>query len=97
MLASGADGLRLWDTDAGTLKTHVPGPVVVRLAFRPGLIAAANMDYTVRLHDAGTGAMVETLQWHRAAIWGVAWGAASTLVSADADGNVALWDIPTAR
>jgi Cu/Ag efflux protein CusF len=97
ILASGADGLRLWDTDAGTLKAHVPGPVVARLAFRPGLIAAANMDRTVRLHDPETGAMVETLQWHRAPIWGVAWGAASTLISADADGNVALWDISAAR
>jgi Cu/Ag efflux protein CusF len=97
MLASGADGLRVWNTDDGTLEAHVPGPVVVRLAFRSGLIAAADMDRTVRLHDPETGAMVEMLQWHRAPIWGVAWGAASTLVSADADGNVALWDVPAAR
>src|SRR6185295_9866905 len=59
MLASGADGLRLWDPDAGALEAHVPGPVVARLAFRPGLIAAAAMDRTVRLHDPATGTLLE--------------------------------------
>jgi WD40 repeat protein len=39
-----------------------------------------------------TAATLETLTWHRAPVWGLAW-AGSTLVSGDADGNVALWDL----
>lgn len=97
VLASGADGFRLWDTDGETVLAAVPGPIVTRLALGTDLIAAAAIDRTIRLHDRKTGAIVETLPWHSAPIWSVAWAGASTLLSADGDGYVALWDVSSAR
>jgi len=36
--------------------------------------------------------VVETLAWHEAAVWGLAW-VGPLLVSGDAQGRVALWDL----
>jgi WD40 repeat protein len=92
-LVSGSDGLRVWDVLDSRMEAHAPGAVVARIAVAPGgrLVAAAGRDHVIRLHDAATAATLETLTWHRAPVWGLAW-AGSTLVSGDAEGNVALWD-----
>ncbi|TMB04314.1 MAG: hypothetical protein E6J70_04190 [Deltaproteobacteria bacterium] len=52
----------------------------------------AGLDWTIRLHDLETGALVESLAWHRAGIYGLAW-AGPVLVSGDTQGRVALWDL----
>ena len=52
----------------------------------------AALDWTIRLHDLETGALVESLAWHRAGIYGLAW-AGPVLVSGDTQGRVALWDL----
>jgi WD40 repeat protein len=55
-------------------------------------VATVAADGRIRLHDAATGIVLDTLRWHESAIAGVAWGG-STLVSGDANGKVALWDL----
>jgi WD40 repeat protein len=93
-LLAGSDGLRVWDVLNGRMLAHAPGAVGDRLAVAPDgkLVAATSRDHAVRLHDVGTAATVATLTWHRAPVWGLAW-VGPTLVSGDADGNVALWDV----
>jgi Cu/Ag efflux protein CusF len=95
-LVSGAgDGvLRVWNA-AGTVTARVDtAPGLLRLAIAPGgrLVATAGLDRTIRLHDLASGALVEAIAWHRAAIWGLAW-AGPVLVSGDGEGRVALWDL----
>lgn len=81
---------------AGRIEAHAAGAVArIAVARGGGLVAATGHDHTIRtirLHDVATAATLETLTWHRAPVWGLTW-AGSTLVSGDADGNVALWDL----
>jgi Cu/Ag efflux protein CusF len=93
-LVSGSDGLRVWDVLNSRMEAQASEAVVARLAVAPGgrLVAATSRDHAIGLHDVATGATLETLTWHRAPVWGLAW-AGSTLLSGDADGNVALWDV----
>src|SRR5439155_673180 len=56
------------------------------------LVATVDLDRAVRVRDVDSGAVVETLGWHRAPTIALAW-AGNTLVSADFEGHVALWDV----
>jgi len=95
VVAVGDDGvLRRWD-DAGTLTYGEPaGGPLDRLAVGPDArhVATAGLDGVIRIYDAQGGAMLETLQWHRAQVLGLAW-AGATLISGDVEGHVALWDM----
>jgi len=70
------------------------GAALVSLAVAPGerLVASAGADPVVRLHDADTGVITETLAWHRGGIPAVAW-AGAMLVAGDTEGGVAVWDL----
>jgi WD40 repeat protein len=95
IVAGAGDGaVRVWDATRTVTVRAETGPGLQRLAVAPDgrLVATAGLDRTIRLHDLATGALVESIAWHRAAVWGLAW-AGSTLVSGDGEGRVALWDL----
>ena len=100
LLAAGDDGvLHLWDPATATVSREgPPGRPVVQLAVRADgrLAATADWDGAIRLYDPETLAVVEVLTWHAAPVYGLAW-AGSVLVSGDARGQVALWDLDDAR
>ena len=92
--AAGDGVLRVWDAGGAITARADAAAGLTRLAVAPGgrLAATAGVDRTIRLHDLESGALVEAIPWHRAAIWGLAW-AGPTLVSGDGEGRVALWDL----
>jgi Cu/Ag efflux protein CusF len=96
LLAANTDGLvRTWELASRAVIARGQAAVgLTRLAVAPGgrLVASAGLDHAIRLHEVATGALVETLGWHRAAVWGLAW-AGPVLVSGDGDGQLAVWDL----
>jgi len=94
LVSVGGDGVvRAWDVATGAVigRAQAPG-ALYRLAVAPGghLVASAGLDRGIRLFDGSV--VVETLAWHEAAVWGLAW-VGPLLVSGDAQGRVALWDL----
>ncbi|HXG08709.1 MAG TPA: sigma-70 family RNA polymerase sigma factor [Gemmataceae bacterium] len=62
------------------------------------LIAAANEDGTIRLHDAATGKEVRTLQGHEKSIWTMRFSTdGRRLYSSSSDGTIRGWDVATGR
>jgi Cu/Ag efflux protein CusF len=96
LLSATADGtLLVWDPAQDAPRARAPTPGAhPRLALAPGgaRVASAGTSGEVIVHDAGTAAVVERLGWHRAQVTALAW-ADRVLVSADADGHLALWDV----
>ena len=96
LVSAGPDGvLRLWDLSAAAPPTRLQvGSPILRIAVAPGgrIVASAGLDWTIRLHDLASGALVESLVWHQAGVYGLAW-AGPVLVSGDTQGRVALWDL----
>ena len=96
LLSVGGDGvLRAWDVATGAVRMRAPAAgALFRLAVAPGsrLVASAGLDHAIRIYDLDGGALVETLTWHEAAVWGLVW-LGPWLVSGDAAGRVALWDL----
>ena len=87
--------LRAWDVATGAVRMRAPAAgALFRLAVAPGsrLVASAGLDHAIRIYDLDGGALVETLTWHEAAVWGLVW-VGPWLVSGDAAGRVALWDL----
>jgi len=94
LVAAGGDGVaRMWSAATGALVTQfrVAGPSLA-LAAAPPLLAVAGRDRVLRLYDLRSGALVETLGFHRAGIYSLRW-AGATLVSGDNEGLLALWDL----
>jgi len=86
---------------AGVVCALDVGSPILRVAIAPGgrIVASAGRDWTIRLHDLASGALLESLVWHQAGVYGLAW-AGPVLVSGDTQGRVALWDLaehPRAR
>jgi Cu/Ag efflux protein CusF len=96
LVSASADGkLRVWDTGSGQLVVEYDaGTPLRRLTVAPSgkLAATAGQDDKIRVHNLDTGAVRETLAWHRGGVVGLAW-ARGVLVSGDAEGWVALWDV----
>ena len=96
LAAAGNDGvLRVWDRGSGALQFERQlGRTVRQMAVNSerGIAAAVGVDSAIQLTALTDGASVETQIWHSAQILSLAW-AGSTLISGDADGRVALWDI----
>ena len=96
LVSAGPDGVvRAWDLrdpNAAPARLDV-GSAVLRIAVAPDgrTVASAGHDWTIRLHDLATGQLIESLGWHRAGIYGLAW-AGTVLASGDTQGRVALWD-----
>jgi len=99
-------GTRLWSADGDRLVVHDGAGVretparatILRLAASQDgtRVASADAGGTIRVHDPDTGEVRETLDWHRTTLAGLAW-VGDTLVSGDARGRVALWDVGDAR
>ncbi len=97
LVTAGTDGmLRVLEPASGREVAEAPrGPSVALLALSPDgrLAATAGVDRTIRINRLSDGAAVERLDWHKATISVLAWGARSTLVSGDNDGILAVWDV----
>jgi len=101
LVTAGTDGtLRLVDTASGreTGRTDVGAPLrMLALAPDGRHAATADAERTIRVHRLPDGAVVERLDWHRATIGVLAWGAGQTIVAGDNDAALAVWDVPAAR
>jgi hypothetical protein len=96
LISTAADGvLRIWNPEEGVqIAAADVGQPLGRLAVSSDgtLVASAGGDRVIRLHDPGTGAVVEALAWHGGGLTGLAW-VGTVLVSADDEGRLALWDL----
>lgn len=97
LVASGADGvLRVWDPSTGSLVSSTSAGVpLVRLAVRAdgALAATGDRQGHIRLHRLPEGNVVETIDWHRGLVRGIAFGG-NALLAGDADRQLAVWDRP---
>jgi hypothetical protein len=97
LIAAGSGGsIQIVDVTTGSpVARHVGGSPCYRLTASPQsrLLACAGYDGSIRVYDLKTGAFLEALRWHGGSILGLAW-AGTTLVSGDANGSLALWDVP---
>jgi Cu/Ag efflux protein CusF len=98
VVTAGTDGtLRLFDPANGreTARASV-GTSLALLAVAPDgrHAVTADVERTIRVHRLPDGAVVERLDWHRATIGVLAWGAGPTIVAGDNDGTLAVWDVP---
>ena len=97
IVTAGSDGtLRLFDPATGreTARADV-GSALTLLAVAPDgrHAATADAERTIRVHRLPDGAVVEALEWHRATLGVLAWGAGQTIVAGDNDGTLAVWDV----
>lgn len=96
VVSSGRDGiLHVVATRTGrSLATSEPGSPCYRLAVAPGkkVAACAGYDRTIRLYRIESAQLARELVWHGSAVTGLGW-TGTTLISGDAGGNLALWDL----
>jgi WD40 repeat protein len=99
LVAAGDDGvLRVWDPTSGALiveRQLAPTLHAITVNGERGLVAATG-DTKIQLVTLADGTTVSTLEGHSAQVLSLAW-VASTLVSGDAGGRVALWDVAVER
>jgi Cu/Ag efflux protein CusF len=97
LVSAGTDGtLRTFDPESGRETSRVDlGATIIALALSSDgrLAATASGDHVITLYRLPGGGVVERLQWHRATIGALAFGAGPTLVSCDNDGELAVWDV----
>lgn len=97
---AGSDGtLRSLDPSSGAERLRIDaGTPLTRLAAAPDgqRLAVAGRDRALRIYALPGGELQATLAWHPAQITALAWGAGPTLLSGDADGALAVWDVATA-
>ena len=95
LVSAGLEGLlRTWDAATGRLLSQVDlGSPALSLAVAADgqRIAVAGLDWAIRLYDPTRAGVVETLVFHRAAVYGLAW-AGNVLLSGDNEGRLAVWD-----
>ena len=96
LVATARDGhVRVFDATTGKREqdTVLPAPLV-KLAIAPdGRLATADDQHVIRILSLPDATLRRTMAWHRATITALAWGASSTLVVADNDGELAAWDV----
>ena len=101
-VSAGADGaVKLWDANAFAAVLEIPHPAPVTGAFMsPGAtqhcyVATGAEDGEVRVADPVHGAFVLTLSGHAGPVTSLTWDPTCDwqLFSADADGEVRLWDV----
>jgi WD40 repeat protein len=97
LLVAGSDGtLRAYDPASASesARIDVGSPLVHLAVSADGSFAAtAGRDGVIRLHDAPAGTVVLSLSWHEATVSALGFGAGATLISADNDGALAVWDL----
>ena len=96
LIAGGDDGtIVMWEPagEREVFRTSVGTPVMA-LAVRAGgrMLAGGGHDGSIRLLAVPEGRVVETLSWHTSPVQALAW-AGRFLVSGDASGGLALWDV----
>lgn len=98
VVAVSEDGtIAVVDARAGSLITERHLDTAVHAAafnVRRGLVATAGLEPRIDLTPIADGPPLEPLGWHDAQVLGLTW-AGDTLVSGDAAGHVALWDLPS--
>ena len=95
LVSAGLEGLlRTWEAASGRLLSQVElGSPALSLAVAEDgqRVAVAGLDWTLRLYDTARAEVVETLVFHRAAVYGLAW-AGQDLFSGDNEGRLAAWE-----
>ena len=93
--------LVLWDAQTGKQRWSVTTefPEVRSVAFSPdgSLIASGHQFGELALWDAGSGALIRTLEGHTWAVTSVAFSDSGLLASASQDASIRLWDASTGR
>ena len=92
---SSTEGLALFDTASGRLKTVV-GPEAAEVVFSPDSrwLVSGNWNGLVTVWDVATGKRVADLRAHTTTITGIAFSPdGKTLATASEDGTVCLWDL----
>jgi hypothetical protein len=102
LVVAGSDGaMRSFDPrDGREIAAASAGSPLLRLAISEDgrLAATAAADRVIRVHVLPGGEVVAELRWHQAGIGALGFGAGPTLVSADNDGELAVWDLePSGR
>lgn len=100
LVVAGSDGvLRVIDArsakDAKETSQADTGSPLVALAISADahLAAVAGRDRVIRLYALPGATPTGQLAWHKAGVAQLGFGAASTLVSVDGDGELAVWDL----
>jgi WD40 repeat protein len=104
VLATGGKSIKLWSADTGaaipTLFSE-PGTTVQAVAWSPDgkLIAGGDSAGAIRLHNAQTGAVMQTYQGHDGPIHALAWMPDSTTVLSlgEGDNTVCSWKVGAER
>lgn len=95
LVASGGDGIRLWDRETGKLIRTIPGTINCLAMTSDGkLLAAGSRDRKVRLWNAETGEAVRELPPHRNGICGITFSAdGALLASGDVQSTIRIWNV----
>jgi WD40 repeat protein len=100
LVVAGSDGvLRTIDTRSAREVAHaeVGSPLLQLAISADGRFAAtAAGDRVIRLHGLRDAGVKSELAWHAARVSALAFGAGPTLLSADNDGKLAVWDLTPA-
>ena len=99
-LASGHDGIHLWDVHTGEDKMQLTEhtDAIESVAFSPDgkTLASGSWDKTIRLWDAHTGENKKTLIGHTKSVQSIAFSPdGRTLASGSDDETVRLWNVDT--
>jgi WD40 repeat protein len=104
VVATGGPAVKLWNATTGDPRPSVfpkPATPIQAVAWSPDgkLIAAGDAAGMVRLHDAGTGAVLADHEAHKDAVYTLAWmpDSRTFLSLGEKDGSVAFWTVGAAK
>ncbi|TDC78970.1 hypothetical protein [Streptomyces hainanensis] len=106
LAGASADGVRIWDTTSGRVRTTLDVPtdqlsgIPGALSFSPDgrALAVAGTPATIGIHDAESGRLLRTLDNPRGEVAELAFSPdGATLAAAGSDGEIRLWDVATGR